>query len=122
MVRRTEGDVLSQPLRCGIGVSCFFVWKFNFGENQWSKVIMEDIQFKKKRSGTESCIFRTDTIHGNDVACFMNDAPVNFLSQMIITFLCERKIIFFTSHKPFRLVGENIIVIFSAYPYDRSSA
>ena len=43
MVRRTEGDVLSQPLRCGIGVSCFFVWKFNFGENQWSKVIMEDI-------------------------------------------------------------------------------
>jgi len=43
MVRRTKGNVLSQPLRCRIGVSCFFVWEFNFGENQWSKLIMEDI-------------------------------------------------------------------------------
>ena len=41
---------------------------------------------------------------------------------MLITFFGKRKVIFFTGHKPFGFVGENIIVILSAYPYDRSSA
>ena len=55
------------------------------------------------------------------VSCFCNNITIGFCQKMKITFLIQRKIIFFPGHHSATLISEIVIIIVASYTDNRST-
>lgn len=85
--------------------------KFHLGKHSSGKNALKNIKLDKLSGSVRDFI-----------ALFGDNISVGFFNEMIISFLCEREIIFFMRQKPLSFISEPVFFVVAPYSDDRLRA